>query len=101
MFRFATPRATAAARKFFGGKPFERIFILSRLPATDSARTATIRQIRSFGVNHIIEFKTILDDLIEWVQPQPDYDSDFLQALRIVKNYGHFRINDGPPANKS
>jgi hypothetical protein len=94
MFRFATPRATAAAREFFAGKPFKRIFILSRLAATDEARERAVRQMQRYGVDYVIEFKTILDSLIEWVQPEPDYDSDFLQAIRIVKNYGYFRAED-------
>src|SRR2546428_6542084 len=45
MFRYTTRRATATARQFFGGKPFKRIFILSRLPATDSAREGAVREI--------------------------------------------------------
>ncbi len=91
MFRFATPPATAAAREFFGGKPFKRVFVVSRLPATDTAREESVRCIQGYGVDFIIQFETILRSLTSWVEPDPEYDSDFLAALRLLKNYGYLR----------
>lgn len=89
MFRFSSPRATRAASDFFDGKDFRRVFVLSRLPATQAVRAKAISFMKSRRVDHVIEFQTVLNGLVEWVRAEPDYDSEFLQAIRLLKNYGY------------
>jgi hypothetical protein len=92
MFRFSSREATRAASDFFGGKDFQRVFVLSRLPATPAVRAKALSFMKSRGVDHVIEFHTVLERLVHWVREEPDYDSEFLQAIRLLKNYGYLPV---------
>jgi len=89
MFRFASTNAHEVASGLFNGQAYRRVFVLSRLPVSADARNRTFDLVRKSGVDHIIEFQTVLDAIIEHVRPEPDYDSAFLQSVRLLKNYGY------------
>jgi len=88
MFRFTTADATRAAEVFFKGEPFKRLFILSRLPTSKASLAESLEFMSRRKVDHVLEFRTLLETIVEWVKAEPDYDSNILQAIRILKSYG-------------
>lgn len=88
IFDFVQPKALAAAGEFFQGKDFKKILVLSSLPAPGEMREKSIELIGSKGVDHVIEFATVLNYIISKVKPNQNYvNSDLLQLLRLLKRY--------------
>jgi len=78
----------AAASRFFGGRTFSRVLVLSRLPKTKDLRAKAVHALAKAGVTHILEFSTILRVLANEVKTNKNYDeSDVLQMLRLLKVY--------------
>lgn len=88
IFDFVQPEALAAAEEFFHGESFKKILVLSSLPAPGEMRKKSIELIVSKGVDHVIEFVTVLNYIISKVKPNQNYvNSDLLQLLRLLKRY--------------
>ncbi len=86
--RFLSPEASRQARDVFKKVNFKRILIIPRLPATRNTQDKSVDILKRKGVDHIIEFRTILEFLIENVNPAKNYDdSDSLQLIKLLKNY--------------
>jgi len=83
----ARNEAVEAASKFFGTLDFKKILIVSSLAISQSAKEATIEKLRSAGIDHIIEFKTVIDSLYESVETQKSPSSEILQTIRLIKIY--------------
>jgi hypothetical protein len=49
------------------------------------------------GIDHIIEFKTIIDDIYKMVEQNKNYNSEALQTMRLLKIYKNHE--DHPSAN--
>ncbi|RII01061.1 hypothetical protein B9J77_00560 [candidate division NPL-UPA2 bacterium Unc8] len=88
IFDFVQPEALAVAGKFFGGGDFKKILVLSSIPAPGEMRGKSIELLSSKGVDHIIEFATMLNYIIGKVKSNQNYvNSDLLQLLRLLKRY--------------
>lgn len=88
IFDFVQPEALTVAEEFFQGKDFKKILVLSSLPASGEMREKSIELIGSKGVDHVIEFVTVLNYIIGKVKPNQNYvNSDLLQLLRLLKRY--------------
>lgn len=88
IFDFVQPEALAVAGEFFGGGDFKKILVLSSLPAPGEMREKSIELLESKGIDHIIEFATMLNYIIGKVKPNQNYtNSDLLQLLRLLKHY--------------
>jgi hypothetical protein len=88
IFDFVQPEALRIAGEFFREKDFKKILVLSSLPATGEMREKSIELIGSKGVDHVIEFATVLNYIISKVKPNQNYvNSDLLQLLRLLKCY--------------
>ncbi len=88
IFDFVQPEALEKARQFFQGRNFKKILVLSSLPASGKMREKSIEFISGKGVDHVIEFVTVLDYIISKVRPNQNYpNSDLLQLLRLLKCY--------------
>ena len=89
LFGFVGPAATAYAEDVFGSSDFARILVVSELPVSADARARAETAARSRGVDHILEFPTILRGILARIQTNLNYtESDVLQLLRIMKRYG-------------
>src|SRR5687767_6620408 len=93
IFRFVEPPVfQQAARAFREDGPLVKILVVPALPQNESARDASIELLRSKGVDAIIPFRTMLNDLIGQTEVNRNYQkSDLLQIIRILKNYDFFR----------
>ncbi len=67
---------------------FTKILVLPSLPTSDPQRTESIELLKEGGVDGIITFGTILENLLRNVEVNHSYQkSDLLQLMRIMKIY--------------
>jgi len=67
---------------------FKKILVLPGLPASDPQRSESIALLKERGVDGIIAFSTILENLLRNVEVNHSYQkSDLLQLMRILKIY--------------
>jgi hypothetical protein len=69
-------------------KDLKRILVLPGLPTSEPYRSESIQLLREQGVDGIISFRTMLLDITEKIEVNRSYQkSEFLQILRVLKNY--------------
>ena len=69
-----------------------KILVVPGLPRDTKTRQRSIELLRSKGVDGVISFRSILQELIANVATNRNYQkSDLLQVLRLLKNYGLLR----------
>ena len=67
---------------------FRKILVLPGLPTSDPQRTESIELLKEGGVDGIVTFSTILENLLRNVEVNHSYQkSDLLQLMRILKLY--------------
>lgn len=82
----------ALGRSFFGADDFTTVLVIGELPASSETRERALTALRQGNIGHIIEFPTILFELLEKVHPSVSYSSSVtLQVLRLLKRYDFIR----------
>jgi hypothetical protein len=67
---------------------FKKILVIPGLPTSDPQRSESIELLKAQGVDGIIAFSTILENLLRSVEVNHSYQkSDLLQLMRILKIY--------------
>lgn len=88
IFRFVEKRAVEEAQRLVGSEGLVKILIVPGLPRDTKTRQRSIEVLRSKGVDGVISFRSILQELIASVHTNRNYQkSDLLQILRLLKNY--------------
>ena len=88
IFRFVESRAVEEAKKLVGSDGLLKILIVPGLPREAKTRERSIEVLRSKGIDGVISFRSILQELIAGVKVNRNYQkSDLLQILRLLKNY--------------
>lgn len=88
IFGFVEKRALEEAQRLAGGETLTKILIVPGLPRDAKTRQRSIEVLRSKGVDGVISFRAILQELIAGVRTNRNYQkSDLLQILRLLKNY--------------
>ncbi|MHB8335827.1 MAG: hypothetical protein ACYDEE_00220 [Ignavibacteriaceae bacterium] len=87
IFNFVRPEAKSKATEVLNTAHFKSILIVSSLPTTDNTKIESIRLLRDGGIDHVIEFKTILEKLWEDIEINKNYQSHILQTMRLIKKY--------------
>jgi len=93
IFRFVEPKVFEHASRAFGaeGRPL-KILVVPGLPQSEQAREQSITLLRSKGIDAVIPFRTMLNDLVREIEVNRNYQkSDLLQIIRILKNYDFFK----------
>jgi hypothetical protein len=89
IFRFVEKRAIDEAQRLVGGEGLVKLLVVPGLPRDAKTRQRSIEVLRSKGVDGVISFRSILQELIASVAINRNYQkSDLLQTLRLLKNYG-------------
>ncbi len=84
--------ALGAARDYFGGQDFLCVLVISELPITSRPRARSIQLLREAGIAHVMEFPSIVQELLTRVNPHLPYTgSPVLQVLRLMKHYRFIR----------
>ena len=67
---------------------FAKLLVLPGLPTAEPLRSESIELLQARGVDGIIAFSTILENLLRHVEVNHSYQkSDLLQLMRILKIY--------------
>ncbi len=86
------PETLGSARDFFAGQDFLCLLVISELPITTRPRARSIQLLREAGITHVMEFPSIIQELLTRVNPNLPYTgSPVLQLLRIMKHYRFIR----------
>lgn len=89
LYYFVSPPALEFARSVFGDAPFKSILVISEAPAAETVWSEMETILREKGIDHVLEFPTILSYLISHVEVSVNYSgSEILQLLRFLKRYG-------------
>jgi len=92
LFEVAQPASLERARQVFGCTDVPAVLVISELPASPEPRQRAIAQLRQGGISHVLEFATVLHELVERINAQVSYSpSHTLQTLRLLKRYGLIR----------
>jgi hypothetical protein len=90
---FIRKEAAPAAKEAFGEMPPAaarpaRVLVLPGLPAQEPPRSESIALLRAQGVDHVLTFRTILENLIQTAETAGAAGrSDTLQLLRLLRAY--------------
>ncbi|MBE7538421.1 MAG: hypothetical protein HS122_08420 [Opitutaceae bacterium] len=99
IFRFLEGNVMKQAARFFpksdgsdaaaeDGEEITRVLVLPSLPTQEPYRSQSVQMLKERGVDGIISFRAMLQDLIENIETNLSYrKSDTLQVMRILKNY--------------
>lgn len=93
IFRFLEPAVFKRAETAFGGDgSITKILVVPALPTGGAARQQSLELLHGKGVDAVLPFRTMLDDLIGRIEVNRNYQkSDLLQIIRILKNYDFFK----------
>jgi hypothetical protein len=93
MFRFVEPSVFQQAARSFGAEgALLKILVVPELAQTAASREQSIRVLREKGVDAVLPFRIMLEDLIARTEVNRNYDkSDLLQIIRVLKNYDLFK----------
>jgi hypothetical protein len=92
IFRFVEKRAVEEVQRLVGGDGLLKILVVPGLPRDAKTRERSIELLRAKGVDAVISFRSILQELIAGVRTNRNYQkSDLLQILRLLKNYDLLR----------
>ncbi len=89
LLQFTSSRVMEETTRRLGGMKPVKILCIPRLPASPALRDDALRLLRERGIDGVILFRTILDELIAMVDERRHYEkSDLLQILRLLKTHG-------------
>ncbi len=76
------------ANNVFGTPEFTTILIISELPNSPKPRKRSLELLQSLGIGHVLEFSTLLQEIIERLNAHGNYaPSQTLQTIRLLKRY--------------
>lgn len=76
------------ASDHFETHDFATILVISELPVSREQRARSIELLRQTGVDHVLEFPAILQDMLDRINVNTNYAaSPTLQLLRLLKGY--------------
>lgn len=85
---FSFDEGPADQELFADQASFKKILVLPGIPTSDPQRSESIALLKEGGVDGIITFSTILENLLRNVEVNHSYQkSDLLQLMRILKIY--------------
>jgi hypothetical protein len=94
LLEFVRQEAVEAAKLAFAelrqteNENLSKILILPGLPSQEPQRAESIALLKQSGVDHVITFRTILENMIQNVESNQSYArSDTLQLLRLLRVY--------------
>ncbi|MGH8337698.1 MAG: hypothetical protein ACRETL_12955 [Gammaproteobacteria bacterium] len=79
-----------------GKEGLMRVLVLPSLPTSDPLRSESIKQLQEHGVDAILTFPSILENLLHKVETNLSYQkSDLLQIIRLLKIYDMVKSPQG------
>ena len=87
IFYFTRPEADEKIKAVIQTAHYKKILVIPALAKNEEKRNETIKMLIQKGIDHIIEFETIIDDLYKKVEENKNYNSEILQTMRLLKKY--------------
>jgi len=88
----ANESTRALAEHMLRSKEFTNILVVSELPRGAGPRQRSLDLLRDKGIAHVLEFPTLLGDMLERLSPHGNYaPSSTLQMMRLLKRYGFIK----------
>lgn len=85
---FAKPGASDRAAGALGSDRFSKILVISEFPHAPEVQAESIALFEAAGIDHVIEFPTMLRDLLSTISPHENYSASVtLQLLQFMKRY--------------
>ncbi len=92
LFDVANEESLALGKNFFGTDDFTTVLVIGELPTSPEPREKALAALAQKNLGHVIEFPTVLFELLEKVHPNVSYTSSLtLQMLRLLKRYDFIR----------
>lgn len=92
LFSHLHPLALKKASEVLSSKDFRKILVISRMGSKEKSRKVFEQKAYQQGIDEIIDFPTILKELIRLIKTEPSYDSEVLQTLRLLKIYDLLKV---------
>lgn len=90
--RFAGDESVKTAARRLGNAQIAKILCLPQFPVAQKLKDETLRILKAKGIDGIVEFRTMLVEIIKGVDKNRNYEkSDVLQIIRILKKYDLFK----------
>lgn len=87
IFNFIRPEADKKIKEVIQTAHYKKILVIPTLTKNEEKRKEAIKMLSQKGIDHIIEFETIIDDIYERVEQNKNYNSEALQTMRLLKIY--------------
>lgn len=89
---FAERARLGPALDFFGDTGFRKVLVISALPQTTELRHQLLARFEQSAVDHVIEFGTVLQAIVQRVSDDAAYSgSHTLQLMQLLKRYNLVR----------
>ncbi len=99
LLEFVRKEAVEAARDAFAdlttedGRALSKVLVLPGIPAQEPQRSESVTLLKESGVDHVLTFRTILENLVQAVEANQSYaKSDTLQLLRLLRVYDMVKV---------
>ncbi len=87
IFNFVRPESIEKGKEVLGTAHFKKVLVISSLSPDEPFRQNAIDALRSGGIDHVIEFNTIVAKLWNEIEVNKDYRSEILQTMRLIRKY--------------
>ncbi len=88
LLRFAAAEVLTESTRRLGGMQPVKILCLPKLPSSTARRDEALTLLSSRGIDGVILFRTVLEELIRMTDASRNYEkSDLLQILRLLKTH--------------
>ena len=90
--RVASQQTRTIAENVFDSTDYKIVLVVSEFSASPELREKALLLLQKNGIDHVIEFSTILADMLRFISAQNNYaPSHTLQTMRLLKRYNFIR----------
>lgn len=91
--RAGSQPSRAVADAVFNNQDYKIILVVSELSTSPKHQEQALQALKNYGIDHIIEFPTMLADMLRLISAQDNYaPSQTLQTMRLLKRYNFIRL---------
>jgi len=91
--RVASQTTRNLAESIFEGEEYKIILVVSEFSSAPARRDQAVQALHALGIHHVLEFPTILAEILRLVSAQGSYAPSYtLQTIRLLKRYDFIRL---------
>ena len=89
--RVASEQTRVLAESVFGCQDFKIMLVVSEFSSAPARREQAVKALQALGIDHVIEFPTMLAEIVRLVSGQGVMPLHSLQTIRLLKRCGFIR----------